>query len=433
MTQNFAQTTIYQLFPRAFTREGTLAAASAHLADIASLGVDYVYLCPVFLSDDGMDKTYWSERQIASGFENPKNPYRMKDYFAVDPEYGTKEDLINFVKRAHELGLKVLFDLVYYHCGPNAVFLKEHPDFIQRTPDGSPFTGEWAFPRLNFENKALREYLYDNMLYWIKTCDVDGYRCDVGSLCPMDFWKEGIRRCRELKKDFFMVDECPPDGDEHTGFDAFYNFDWSTDTQAILRGKKNADALPARYQSDIDGAPYHPLLLRALDNHDYANDCMETRYEVDPGTHGVNAALVLDALMDGVFFLYGGTEACDVHRNSIFYSREHSAGRDCTVTWDTYLTDNAVRRRALFCALISLRKSEPALAGKDTAFVHVGEKTLVFTRGAGEGKLTIGVNLSDKEETVPVTLAGKPVLLMRNAAFGEETKLGSYGYFVCKD
>ena len=147
MTQNFAQTTIYQLFPRAFTREGTLAAASAHLADIASLGVDYVYLCPVFLSDDGMDKTYWSERQIASGFENPKNPYRMKDYFAVDPEYGTKEDLINFVKRAHELGLKVLFDLVYYHCGPNAVFLKEHPDFIQRTPDGSPFTGEWAFPR----------------------------------------------------------------------------------------------------------------------------------------------------------------------------------------------------------------------------------------------------------------------------------------------
>ena len=230
-----------------------------------------------------------------------------------------------------------------------------------------------------------------------------------------------------------MVDECPPDGDEHTGFDAFYNFDWSTDTQAILRGKKNADALPARYQSDIDGAPYHPLLLRALDNHDYANDCMETRYEVDPGTHGVNAALVLDALMDGVFFLYGGTEACDVHRNSIFYSREHSAGRDCTVTWDTYLTENAVRRRALIRALISLRKSEPALAGKDTAFIHVGEKTLVFTRGAGEGKLTVGVNLSEKEETVPVTLAGKPVLLMRNAAFGEETKLGSYGYFVCKD
>ena len=60
MTQNFAQTTIYQLFPRVFTREGTLAAASVHLADIASLGVDYVYICPVFLSDDGMYKTYWS-------------------------------------------------------------------------------------------------------------------------------------------------------------------------------------------------------------------------------------------------------------------------------------------------------------------------------------------------------------------------------------
>ena len=92
-----------------------------------------------------------------------------------------------------------------------------------------------------------------------------------------------------------------------------------------------------------------------------------------------------------------------------------------------------MRRRALIRALISLRKSEPALAGKDTAFIHVGEKTLVFTRGAGEGKLTVGVNLSDKEETVPVTLAGKTVLLMHNASFGEETKLGSFGYFVCKD
>ena len=83
--------TVYQIFLRTFTNEGTLKAAEKHLPEIKQLGVDIVYLCPFMTEDDGDDKFFWSERQKNCGLENPKNPYRISDYFGVDPEYGTKE------------------------------------------------------------------------------------------------------------------------------------------------------------------------------------------------------------------------------------------------------------------------------------------------------------------------------------------------------
>ena len=103
---------VYQIQPRAFTAEGTLRAAAEKLEYLKETGVTIVYLPPVFEMDSDTDRSFWSPRQLKSGFGNPKNQYRIRDYFHVDPEYGTDADLRYFVDRAHELGLKVLFDLV---------------------------------------------------------------------------------------------------------------------------------------------------------------------------------------------------------------------------------------------------------------------------------------------------------------------------------
>ena len=155
---------VYQMALRTFTPEGTFRAAEARLEHVASLFVDVIYLCPFFRADADEDRTTWSPRQIASQTENPKKPYKIADYFHVDEEYGTDEDLISFVHRAHALGMKVIFDLVYLHCGKNAVFIKDNPNFVLQNEDGSPLVGEsWPFARLNFENPSLREYLYHNM------------------------------------------------------------------------------------------------------------------------------------------------------------------------------------------------------------------------------------------------------------------------------
>ena len=83
---NFNKTVIYQLFLRVFTPEGTLKAASEMLEHIKELGADIVYLCPVCEADDDMNEAFWSDRQKKSGLNNPKNPYRIKDYFKIDKQ-----------------------------------------------------------------------------------------------------------------------------------------------------------------------------------------------------------------------------------------------------------------------------------------------------------------------------------------------------------
>jgi 1,4-alpha-glucan branching enzyme len=179
---------IYQVWLRAFTPEGTLKAAAERLPQIAALGATIVYLPPVYLQDDDPRREYWSSRQKSCGANNPRNPYRIKDYDAIDPEYGTEEDLKAFIAEAHRLGLRVLMDVVLFHCGPTCV-LSQRPGFLKTDPQGKPLIGKWGFPMPDFDNPAVREYFIANLLHWVKDCGADGFRGDVSDLVPLGFWR----------------------------------------------------------------------------------------------------------------------------------------------------------------------------------------------------------------------------------------------------
>ena len=230
---------IYQIQPRAFTPEGTLIAATEKLSHISDLGATIVYLCPVFVADDDADTLTWSPRQKASKMNNPRNPYRMMDYYHVDAEYGTDNDLKEFVREAHNLGLNVMLDMVYYHCGTNAVFLKDHPDFIVRDEDGNSVTGGWNWPELNYKNPELKEYLYQNMEYWVKNFDIDGFRCDVAGSVPLDFWETARDRLEKLKPDIAILaesDETSRPEDQLKAFDLNYSFQYFRILDAVYKG-----------------------------------------------------------------------------------------------------------------------------------------------------------------------------------------------------
>ena len=117
----FKRAAVYQINLRTFSEEGTIKSATRELSNIASLGFKIMYLCPIFKADVSDDKKYWSKRQLASNTDNPKNPYRISDYFEIDEEYGTMDDLREFVRVSHELGMRVMLDLVYFHIGPPIV------------------------------------------------------------------------------------------------------------------------------------------------------------------------------------------------------------------------------------------------------------------------------------------------------------------------
>lgn len=419
---------IYQIQPRAFTPEGTLKAAAARLPKVAELGASIVYLCPVFVADDDPNPQGWSARQIKSGLNNPRNPYRIKDYYHVDPEYGTDADLKAFVAAAHRLRLRVLLDMVYLHCGPSAVFLADHPDFIKRDKDGKPVTAAWHFPALNLANPELREYLWKNMEYWVREFDVDGFRCDVADGIPLSFWETARERLEKIRPDVAMLAEGTRREDQLKAFDLDYGWKFAWDDAAKVR----ATWEKMHAERPRGGARF----ARFIDNHDIANDAYDNRLEKAWGARRVNAALVALFTLDGVPFLYNGQEVADAARHSIF-------GR-LPVDWSNGETP-AGQARFEFCQkLCAMRRAEPALTAGEVVWLDNDAPGAVLSylrQSGGEQVLTV-VNLADRPVKVRVAISSMVssafrTLMQDGAKYGEshsgvEFELGGHGYYVGK-
>ena len=411
---------IYQINTRAFTPEGTLKAAEAKLPHIASLGATIVYICPVFCADDDMNKKYWSARQKGSGMENPKNPYRIKDYFHVDPEYGTDNDLKSFVKTAHSLGLKVMFDLVYFHCGPTAVFLKDHPDFVQRDPNGNFITGDWAFPRLNFKSNELREYLYSNMEYFLKEFDVDGYRMDVGDLVPLDFWVEGRKRMEKIKPDVATLCEGMRGDDLLYAFDECYGFSLQFQYNKVF-DKGESVSLLRQAKEKMAKYPIGAQYMHCVENHDYANQPVSLakgtwypRAEKRWGEKKMDAAIAFLFTLDGTPMLYCGQEIADKQPHSIFGKKNNFH-----IHWEDAKTDSAQHRLALVRQLAKMRKENKEFT--DGTLVWLDNSTpdavLSYERVLDTKKSLVVINFTDTAVKTVITKKDGSSLTMELAPF----------------
>ena len=430
---------MYQIFLRPFTPGGTLKSAMKMLDHLASLGVDILYLCPVAEADDDPRQEFWSSRQMASGLGNPKNPYRIKDYYRIDPEYGTDDDLKRFTAYAHERGMRVILDLVYYHCGPGAVFIHDHPDFVKREPDGSVRNGRWHFPELNFDSPTLREYLLANMEYFIREFDVDGYRCDVAGEVPIDFWEEGRRRIEAVKPDVMMLAESMKPEEQRYAFDLNYFFGWGRFYEVF------AENLPAAKMMEIwkeCNARFLPgaRVIRATENHDIAND--RARPDSSIGWRAHDAMLTVNFALDGVPFLYNGQEIADTGAHSIWGNRFY--GKDRLIDWSCALTPEGKSRFSFLQKLIALRHTQRALStGTVTWLSHdMPDAVLAFSRNCPEQNLMIVVNCRDMPLRVKIvsgmTRVSPPeVLLARGADFSMEsgilkTDLLPFGFLIAE-
>lgn len=432
---NFNKTVIYQLFLRVFTPEGTLKAAEDMLEHIKELGADIVYLCPVCEADDDMDEAFWSDRQKKSGLNNPKNPYRIKDYFTIDDEYGNEDDLRSFINKAHSLGLKVLLDLVYFHCGPKAKLLEMEPEMIVREADGMPENGEWHFPRLNFESDKLREYMYSNMEYFVKEFGNDGYRIDIGDYVTLDFWVEGIKRLKKINPDIIMLNEGDKPEYVKSGFDLNYNTNWAHALTDVFPGDEPAAKIKNVWLKYHDNDNLKGL--RSFETHDITNNAYDNRMEKIIGSQGAEAVLTLNFTIDGTPMLYNGNEVCDTTRHSIYSNRFY--GKNFVINWRNALTESGKKRISFIKKLILMKKNIPALSEGSVNWIDTkyDDKLLVFTRATEAEKILIAVNTTKDyvnlklDEIIPDS-----VLLSSNAVQNYDKELnldiGEFGYIVLK-
>jgi glycosidase len=324
---------IYELNTRQFTREGTLAAAAQHLPRLRALGVDIVWLMPVF--PIGVERR---KGELGS-------PYSVRDYRAVNPELGTLADLRNFTRQAHALGQQVILDWVANHCAWDNPLVKEHPDWLTRDAAGlpQPPVPDWSdVVDLDYARPELRAWMVESMAFWLREAEVDGFRCDVAGMLPTDFWQEACPRLQALRPLFMLAEWEDP---ALAGpFQMSYGWNLYRGFNACMKGEATVARLDSLLRAEESIWPAGHRLMRFTTNHD-ENSWNGTEDErLGPAA---DAFSVLCWTLPGLPLIYNGQEA-GLERRLSFFAKD-------SIVWREH------SRRALFEGLNRLKHTSPAL------------------------------------------------------------------------
>ena len=261
---------IYSIYVRNHSEEGTFKAVEKDLERIKNLGTDIIWFMPIH----------------PIGVKNKKGdlgcPYAIKNYREVNPEYGTLEDFKSCVDKIHALGMKCIIDVVYNHTSPDSWLVENHPEYFYKKPDGNlgNRVGDWwDVVDLDYNNKDLWDYQIDTLKMWVEV--VDGFRCDVASLIPVDFWikaREEVSKVRpnaiwlaESVHTNFLIDlrrHGISDCEVYQAFDICYDYDVQPYFAGYLKGENTLSYYVDRLNLQEGIYPENYIKLRFLENHD---------------------------------------------------------------------------------------------------------------------------------------------------------------------
>ncbi|HSK63533.1 MAG TPA: alpha-amylase family glycosyl hydrolase, partial [Pyrinomonadaceae bacterium] len=279
---------IYEIYPRAFSQQGNFNAITARLDELKDLGVTILWLMPIH--PIGQEK---KKGTIGS-------PYAVRDYYAINPDYGTANDLKKLVFEAHSRGMKVIIDIVANHTSWDNALLKKHPEFYKRDANGNiTYPYDWYdIAALDYKNQELRRYMIDMLKYWIREFDLDGFRCDVAGEVPTDFWERARVELDKVKPDILMLAEAHKPELLAKAFDLDYSWPLHGALTKVLQGQARASTLREEWEKEVKEWPKGALHMRFSDNHD------ERRAIARFGEPAALAASVLVFTLDGVPMIY---------------------------------------------------------------------------------------------------------------------------------
>lgn len=295
--------------PKSFAG-GDLRGVIEKIGYLKEMGVTAIYLTPVFRSDSN-------------------HKYDTKDYFAVDPQFGSNEDLIELVDKAHAAGMKVVLDAVFNHC---SMYLGQFQDVLCKGRaskyydwfliDGDfpepekmnyeCFAGCNYMPKLNTANPEVQSFLLDIAGYWMTEADIDGWRLDVSDEVSHDFWRRFRKAVKRQKPDTVIIGENWHDaypylmGDQ---YDSIMNYAFTKACLDYFARRKfdaaqMADKLNGNYMRNT--RQVNDMMLNLLDSHDTLRFFTEIECDKDI----LLAALALEMVYPGAPCIYYGTEVC---------------------------------------------------------------------------------------------------------------------------
>lgn len=425
---------IYEANIRQYSPEGTLNAFAKDLSKLKKLGVKIIWLMPIYPISKVKRKATGDKfvSQIKDPVERKKylgSPYAVADYTAVNPDFGTLEDLKKLILKAHENGQIVILDWVANHTGWDHPWIKEHPDFythnkkgeiIDPLNDDGTSKGWQDVADLNYNNKMMRKEMIKSMKYWIENAGIDGFRCDVAGEVPVDFWKEAITQLRQMKPLFMLAEAWEPELLKDDMFDACYAWEAHFLLADIAKGKKTVKDWD-KYIKKID-TMYEPddILMNFTSNHD-ENSWKGTEAE----TFGDAKELmrVLTFMIKGMPLIYSGQEYGLKHRLKFFEKDliDRTNGNDFK----------------FYAKLGRLKNNNPALnGGKHPASYQRlqvdNKKVLAFKREKNDKKIIFIGNMSDKKQQFKLKIKGlyRDYFTGKNVDLSGKINLPAWGYYV---
>jgi glycosidase len=376
---------IYEIFPRQFSAKGDFNGVTAQLDRLKSLGVTILWLMPIH--PIGKEK---AKGTVGS-------PYAVKDYYAVNPDYGAPADLKRLVAETHKRGMKIIIDIVPNHTAWDSVMMKDKSFYTQDKQGNiiSPVP-DWAdVADLNYDNPALRRYMIEMFSFWLREYDLDGFRMDVAGFVPTSFWEEARAELDKVKPDILMLAEWNSPDLLVKAFELDYDWPLHSVLTEVLQGNRPASAIRENWLESHRKFPRGALQMRFSDNHD------ERRAIARFGERGALAAQALVFTLDGVPMLYNGMEAGDTTESGY-----PALFEKMPVFWDSQVRRPEFPR--FYQRMIALRQNSLALRRGVVTWLRNSDegRILTFTRTREGEEVLITLNFSPQPFVGQVETAG---------------------------
>lgn len=385
---------IYEVNVRQYTPERTFAAFARSLPRLKRLGVDILWIMPV----------------QPIGVKNRKGSlgsyYSIRDYTAINPEFGNEADFRRMVDAAHAQGMKVILDWVANHTAFDHRWVTAHPDWYVHRPDGTISNArdneghetDWTdVAELDYDQPAMRREMIHDMRWWLDRAGVDGFRCDVAGGVPMDFWIQARAALRTSRPDLFMLAEAE-DPQSHAAFDMTYGWELHHLMNDIAQGKRTTADLDRYFARQDSAYPRGAYRMYFTSNHD-ENSWSGSEFERMGANH--LPGYVIDATaQNGMPLLYTGQEA-SMHKRLRFFDKD-------TVDW------SGPSLAPFYSAMFALKHTQPALANgqwggpQTTLRTDGGPRVYAYTRTRGTNTVLVAVNFGDAPVRAAYTALAHP-------------------------
>lgn len=376
---------IYEVFPRVFSPQGNFQGVIAQLDRLKELGVTVLWLMPIHPQGELKAKGSLG------------SPYAVRDYDAINPDYGTADDLKKLVDAAHRRDMKVFIDIVANHTAWDSTLIRQHPDWYRRNAAGQivPPNPDWIdVAQLDYASPALREYMSGMLVRWLRDYQLDGFRCDYAIGVPRDFWESVRPQLDRVRPGLAFMAEADDPGLLNRAFDIDYAWDFYHTMSDVLSGRAPASSVREVWERAEAKYPRGALRLRFSDNHDQLRAT---------GQFGLPAALAASAVMftlDGVPLLYNGMEVGDTTESTAPALFEKHR-----IAWK--MAERRPQVTPYYQALTALRRAHPAFTRGAVRWLRNDDeaRVLSYERADGKDTLVVVANLSSQNYAGVVEIA----------------------------